>query len=239
MEKRTETKIDKKISFVIVGMAGSGKTSFCQRLFSWVFSKETQKEIEAINLDPAVQNTKMPCTIDIRDTIDFRETMEKYALGPNGSINTCLNLFLMKNISFNNKKITIIDTPGQIESFIWNSSGEIILRKLENPVILYIVDISSNNLYEIVSNFVFAAAIKERFKIEVVLIFNKCDQTGISEVEKYLDYEYLRNITNNEKFTDVGILSTYFEEFYRNLKFVKTSALTGEGKKEFFDTIFN
>ena len=46
-----------------------------------------------INLDPAVKKTGYSPNIDIRDTVDYKQVMKEYTLGPNGSIMTCLNLF--------------------------------------------------------------------------------------------------------------------------------------------------
>ena len=50
-----------------------------------------------INLDPAVRgDTPFAANIDIRDTVDYKEVMKQYGLGPNGAILTSLNLFATK-----------------------------------------------------------------------------------------------------------------------------------------------
>ena len=49
-----------------------------------------------INLDPAVCEVPYPCNIDIQDTINYKEVMKQYGLGPNGAIMTSLNLFSTK-----------------------------------------------------------------------------------------------------------------------------------------------
>jgi GTPase SAR1 family protein len=46
-----------------------------------------------INLDPAVRKTGYGANIDIRDTVDYKQVMTEYGLGPNGAIMTSLNLF--------------------------------------------------------------------------------------------------------------------------------------------------
>ena len=46
-----------------------------------------------INLDPAVHEVPYPANIDIRDTVNYKEVMKQYGLGPNGGIVTSLNLF--------------------------------------------------------------------------------------------------------------------------------------------------
>lgn len=49
-----------------------------------------------INLDPAVLNVPFESNIDIRDSVNYREVMKQYNLGPNGGILTSLNLFATK-----------------------------------------------------------------------------------------------------------------------------------------------
>ena len=46
-----------------------------------------------VNLDPAVKHVGFTPNIDIRDTVDYKEVMSEYKLGPNGAIMTSLNLF--------------------------------------------------------------------------------------------------------------------------------------------------
>lgn len=54
------------------------------------------KEPYIINLDPAVLDLPFSPNIDIRDTVDYKEVMKQYNLGPNGGILTSLNLFTTK-----------------------------------------------------------------------------------------------------------------------------------------------
>ncbi|OQS55244.1 ATP-GTP-binding protein [Ecytonucleospora hepatopenaei] len=242
-------KTHENTQFVIVGMAGSGKTTFCQRVVSWLMEYELKTKInnltetdhvspltttEIVNLDPAVLNTKIPSTIDIRDHIDFDEVMEKYDLGPNGAILTCLNLFFMKNINFNLKKYTVFDAPGQIDALTWCSPAKILYTK-PNTIILFVIDSSEqSNAYSMIANLIFAASLKEKYKnAKVLLVFNKMDiNVGNNKVEKYLDHFY---VSENIKESDVTTLSTFFSEFWENMDFIKVSSKTGEGKKAFYD----
>ncbi len=49
-----------------------------------------------VNLDPACYEVPYPSNIDIRDTVNYKEVMKQYGLGPNGGIVTSLNLFATK-----------------------------------------------------------------------------------------------------------------------------------------------
>ncbi|KAM0680090.1 GPN-loop GTPase 1 [Glugoides intestinalis] len=234
---------EKNKTFVIVGMAGSGKTTFCQRLYSWlntniVLKNGLNANITSINLDPAVKNPKMPLTIDIRDIIDYKETMRKYALGPNGCINTCLNLFLLNFTPPVESKYTIVDTPGQIEAFTWSSPGEATMALLKDVCIVYIVDLSlCHNRNVFISNMLFAAALKCRFSRPVLVVFNKVDCTNNSPVSDWIkDYNSFREVLTDQEST-AGSLALYFEEFYNSLDFVFVSSLFGSGKEEFMHAV--
>jgi GTPase SAR1 family protein len=72
-------------------MAGSGKTTFVQRLAAHLHARNVPPYV--INLDPAVHSVPYPANIDIRDTVNYKEVMKQYHMGPNGAITTSLNLF--------------------------------------------------------------------------------------------------------------------------------------------------
>jgi GTPase SAR1 family protein len=162
-----------------IGMAGSGKTTFVHRLAMQLLKpfpvdiKERSISLLhpfLVNLDPAVLDMPYSPDIDIRDTIPYKETMEKYKLGPNGAILTCLNLYaaqfdkVMKEIEaltkfsdtlkmepskdISDSRMIVFDTPGQIELFTWSAAGSIMTECLSGPkdeskdkcFILYVLD---------------------------------------------------------------------------------------------------
>ncbi|KAK5599148.1 hypothetical protein CRENBAI_025280 [Crenichthys baileyi] len=82
---------DSPVCLIVLGMAGSGKTTFVQRLTAHLHSQNSAPYV--INLDPAVHEVPFPANIDIRDTVNYKEVMKQYNLGPNGGIVTSLNLF--------------------------------------------------------------------------------------------------------------------------------------------------
>lgn len=84
----------KPTAIVCVGMAGSGKTTFMQRINAHLHGQKEPPYV--INLDPAVLNVPFESNIDIRDSVNYKEVMKQYNLGPNGGILTSLNLFATK-----------------------------------------------------------------------------------------------------------------------------------------------
>ena len=65
---------------LVVGMAGSGKTTLLHRLN--IAMQERGSRGYYINLDPAVDKVPFAANIDIRDTVNYKEVMSQYNLGP-------------------------------------------------------------------------------------------------------------------------------------------------------------
>jgi GPN-loop GTPase len=64
------------VVLLVLGMAGSGKTTFVHRLISYI--SEQGKKSYNINLDPAVLEVHFPCNIDIRDSVKYKNVMKTY-----------------------------------------------------------------------------------------------------------------------------------------------------------------
>ncbi|KAI3856983.1 hypothetical protein MKX03_019043, partial [Papaver bracteatum] len=119
----TATFKKKPVIIIVVGMAGSGKTTFMNRLVCHTRGSNIRGYV--VNLDPAVMTLPYGANIDIRDTVKYKEVMKQYNLGPNGGILTSLNLFATKFdevVSVIEKRAeqldyVLVDTPGQIEIF--------------------------------------------------------------------------------------------------------------------------
>lgn len=246
---------NKPTIFLVVGMAGSGKTTFCQRLYSWISQKNCNidkttglnSHIYSINLDPAVLNTKMPLNLDIKDHIDYYEVMEKHNLGSNGAITTSLNLFLLKLVDLfdcKNSEYIIIDTPGQIESFTWSSPGFVLrdfFKNIGNLVMVYLVDsLASQDPSVFMSNMMYAISLQCRYNLNVLCTFNKTDLQESVKIEKWIrDYEQFREDLDINKNSSslLGSLSLHFEELYNEINTVAVSSKVGCGREDFFNTV--
>ncbi len=217
---------------IIIGMAGSGKTTLMQRLNSYVHEKKVPSYI--INLDPAVSKLPYGASIDIRDTVNYREVMKQYNLGPNGGILTSLNLFATRFdqvLGFVEKrapqlKTVLIDTPGQIEIFTWSASGTIISDSLAAAfptVLVYVVDTPRNTSpVTFMSNMMYACSIMYKTKLPFLIVFNKVDVMThdfalrwMSDVEAFdaalkSDQSYMSSLTRS--------MSLVLNEFYHNIR---------------------
>jgi GTPase SAR1 family protein len=165
-----------------------------QRINSYLHSKK--KIPYVLNLDPAVYSVPFESNIDIRDSINYKEVMKQYNLGPNGGILTSLNLFATKVdqiISLLEKRTApnpenpsakpiehiLVDTPGQIEVFVWSASGSILLETLASSfptVIAYVIDTPrTTSTSTFMSNMLYACSILYKTKLPMILVFNKTD----------------------------------------------------------------
>ena len=245
---KTNIKLPKNMStinLIVLGMAGSGKTTFVEKLEEAIANKD--KESYIINLDPAVMDTLYEPNLDIRDTVKYKEVMTSNNLGPNGAILTCLNLFstnIDKVISILEPKkdldFIVIDTPGQLEVFSWSASGKLIsdsFSLLYPSILIYIIDMPRcNNPNTFSSNMLYALSIMYKMKLPLLIAFNKSDLAKDSKVIEWMnDYESLQiELKKKDDYmsTFSSSLSLLLNEFYKTIKFVKVSSKTGEGFDE-------
>ena len=258
---------------------GSGKTTFVQRINSYLHSKREPPYL--VNLDPAVRTVPFDSNIDIRDSLNYKEVMKEYNLGPNGGILTSLNIFATKIDQVmhilekrtspnpetpNAKKIKniIVDTPGQIEVFVWSASGSILLDSLASSfptVIAYIIDTPrTSSTSTFMSNMLYACSILYKTKLPMILVFNKTDVKDADFAKEWMtDFESFQAAIKHEEQmgsfggvegTATGLgggsgymgsllnsMSLMLEEFYHHLRVVPDSSMTGKGVDDFFDAV--
>ncbi|KAI8919170.1 hypothetical protein DFJ77DRAFT_427617 [Powellomyces hirtus] len=236
---------------ICIGMAGSGKTTFMQRLNSHIHT--VKKPGYVVNLDPAVTQLPFGANIDIRDTVNYKEVMKQYNLGPNGGILTALNLFTTKFdqvLALLDKRAPtldyiLLDTPGQIEIFTWSASGTIITDTLAATyptVIAYVIDTPrSTSPATFMSNMLYACSILYKTKLPFVLVFNKTDVVSHDfAVEWMTDFEAFQAALEEDTSYMGGLVSSMclvLEEFYKGIRVAGVSAMSGAGMDEFFDAV--
>lgn len=233
-----------------------------------------KKKPYVINLDPAVLNVPFQPNIDIRDSINYKEVMKQYNLGPNGGILTSLNLFATKidqvigllekranpepGSTISPPKHFLVDTPGQIEVFVWSASGSILLESLASSfptVIAYIIDTPrTSSTSTFMSNMLYACSILYKTKLPMILVFNKTDvqdaefarewMTDFEKFQEALHEEESKGVFGGEGFGGSGYMgsllnsmSLMLEEFYSHLNMVAVSSMTGDGIDDFFEAV--
>ncbi|KAI1767807.1 hypothetical protein GGR53DRAFT_518230 [Hypoxylon sp. FL1150] len=263
------------VAIVCVGMAGSGKTTFMQRINAHLHGQRDPPYV--INLDPAVLHVPFESNIDIRDSVNYKEVMKQYNLGPNGGILTSLNLFSTKvdqilkllekrtgpdpdNPDKKPTKNILVDTPGQIEAFVWSASGQILLESLASSfptVVAYIIDTPRTaSTSTFMSNMLYACSILYKTKLPMILVFNKTDVKDASFAKEWMtDYDAFQAALSQDEESNafggvegegagsgymsslLNSMSMMLEEFYAHLSVVGVSSMTGAGVDEFFAAV--
>lgn len=249
-----------------------------QRINSHLHEKKTVPYV--LNLDPAVHSVPFDSNIDIRDSINYKEVMKQYNLGPNGGILTSLNLFATKVdqiISLLEKRTApnpenpaakpiehiLVDTPGQIEVFVWSASGSILLETLASSfptVIAYVIDTPrASSTSTFMSNMLYACSILYKTKLPMILVFNKTDVKDAEFAKEWMtDFDAFQQALRQEEESGafgteggaggfgsgsgymgslLNSMSLMLEEFYRHLSIVGVSSMTGDGVDEFFEAV--
>ncbi|CAM9721513.1 unnamed protein product [Ectocarpus fasciculatus] len=251
-EARTKKK---PVVCIVMGMAGSGKTTLLQRLNLYTAEKGIKSYF--INLDPAVKQVPFGASIDIRDTVNYKEVMSQYGLGPNGAITTSLNLFatrfdqvldLLEKRS-DDLEYVFIDTPGQIEVFTWSASGQIITETLASAfptTLVYVVDTPrTSNPTTFMSNMLYACSVLYKSRLPLVLALNKSDILSPKFALEWMsDFEKLQealDTSGDESYMNSlnRSLALVLDEFYNALTAVGVSAASGDGMPALFKALDN
>jgi len=230
---------------LVIGMAGSGKTTVMHRIN--LYMNEHGLKGYFVNLDPAVRSVPFSANIDIRDTVDYKEVMKQYGLGPNGAILTSLNLFATRfdqvigilERRSDDVDYIFIDTPGQIEVFTWSAGGQIIHELLASSfptVVMYVSDTprcASPTTF--MSNMLYSCSILYKSKLPMVCAFNKTDVVGCAFATEWMnDFEAFNDALEADRKEEYMTsfnrsLSLVMDEFYKNIRRCGISAVSGEG----------
>ncbi|GIL85555.1 hypothetical protein Vretimale_13346 [Volvox reticuliferus] len=247
-----QSQTHKPTVILVIGMAGSGKTTFIQRMNSHLHAARRQGYI--INMDPAVTHLPYGANIDIRDTVKYKNVMRQYNLGPNGGILTSCNLFATRFdqvIQLCEKprdpplEYVIVDTPGQIEIFTWSASGAIVTELFASSfptLIAYVVDTPRvTNPQTFMSNMLQACSILYKTKLPMLLVFNKVDvarhEFALDWMSDFDSYAAALEADSSYAATLSRSLALVLDSFYANLRSAGVSALTGEGIEEMLQQV--
>ena len=179
-----------EIFLYFIGTAGSGKSTLTNIFKKWMELRSI--DAVTVNLDPGAENLPYEPDVDIKDWISLKEIMDTYELGPNGAQIACADMIALntsdikKSIDSFKTDYVLMDTPGQLELFVFREAGKYIVEFLnpQRTIIAYLLD---HALAKTASGFVsqLLLSINTSFRLNKpqINILSKADMLSKQETE--------------------------------------------------------
>jgi GTPase SAR1 family protein len=231
------------IFLYFIGTAGSGKSTLTHLFKQWMNNRGL--DAVTVNLDPGAENLPYDPDVDIRDWISLKEVMDSYGLGPNGAQIACADMIALntedikKSIDSFKSDYILMDTPGQLELFVFREAGKFIVKFLnpDRSIVAYLLDPAlAKTASGFVSQLLLSINTSFRLGLPQVNILSKADMLPNEEleiIEKWSkNTDELENSINKEDATVHREMSekilTLIQDFEDEIKLYPT------GKEKFY-----
>lgn len=236
----------------ITGTAGAGKSTLTQA-FDRYFD---QRGLDAItvNLDPGTDHLPYQPDVDIRDWVRLDEVMSEHELGPNGAQVAAADLIavqladLRESINAFRSDYVLIDTPGQIELFVFREAGRYVVQNL-NPgksIVVYLTDpYLARTPNGFVSQLLLGATTEFRMQVPVAHVLSKADVLSFDDLGKIQqwaeDHDMLFDALQSEEPSIEhklsGDLIKVLSELGAVPGLIQTSGMSGEGVEDIYQVV--
>lgn len=165
-----------------IGTAGSGKSTLTASMQQWCHDHGLDAII--VNLDPGAENLPYDPDVDIRDWISLQEVMAANKLGPNGAQIACADMIALntkdvkESITLFKADYVLLDTPGQLELFVFREAGKYTVKFLspEKSLLCYLLDpLLAKSASGFVSQLLLAVITNLRLSLPQINILSKAD----------------------------------------------------------------
>jgi len=225
---------------IVIGPAGSGKSTYCSNLIR--HCEDINRRVNIANLDPAAEYFDYTPDVDVRELISLEDVLddedESIKFGPNGGLVFCME-FLIENLEWldaqlgeDDEDYWVFDCPGQIELYTHLDVMKTFINHLQNNLNFRCCAVCLCDVQCITDNAKFVggsvASLSAMAKLEVpfVNVLSKVDLLSGDQKEKlesYLDVmeshqDLVKDLRNEHKSAPV---QSAFMKKYQKL----TSAL--------------
>ena len=238
------------LNLIVLGTAGAGKSALVATFGKWI-EQNADRKVAYINLDPGCDFVPFEPGFDIRDYFTIAQIMRDENLGPNGAMVRASEMLEQKAGEFSKRisgigaDVRLIDTPGQMEVFLFHGGPE--FAKLMEGVTLSLF-LADAQIAAKAAGFVFTRllglSIGLRLGVPAIAVLNKIDlaRDKISYIDRMsADPELLKERVVKESsgvMIDLTLgLSKILPELLPAARLVKVSAKTGEGMQELYDIV--
>jgi GPN-loop GTPase len=231
-----------EIFVYFIGTAGAGKSTLAERFHEWTNVKGIDSIL--VNLDPGAENLPYDPDVDIRDWISLKEVMESHELGPNGAQIACADLLavntdeIKESIESFKTDYVFVDTPGQLELFVFRNSGRIIATTLrpQQSVVCYLIDpILAKSASGFTSQLLLSVFTSFRLGLPQFSVLSKSDVLEKEDLEQVLSWaEDAYSLESAVQSEHSSMYRQINEDIVRMLiDFQSHSKLISTGSKEF------
>lgn len=232
-----------EIFIYFIGTAGSGKSTLTYNLKRWTELRGL--DAITVNLDPGAENLPYEPDVDIRNWISLKEVMDAYGLGPNGAQIACADMLALntsdvkKSIESFKTDYVLMDTPGQLELFVFREAGKYIIKFLnpQRSIITYLLDHAlAKTASGFVSQLLLSVSTNFRLNQPQVNILSKADMLTKQELEQIeqwaKDTDGLYNAVLDEEASVYREMSEGILQLLQN--FESLTNLIPTGKEDFY-----
>jgi len=241
-----------EIFLYFIGTAGSGKSTLTHVFKQWMVSQGL--DAITVNLDPGAENLPYEPDVDIRDWISLKEVMDSYNLGPNGAQIACADMLalntsdLKESIDSFKTDYVLMDTPGQLELFVFREAGKYLIEFLnpEKTMIGFILDPSlSKTPSGFTSQLLLSLNTNFRLSKSQINILSKKDMISDEELEQIISWsEYPDAIENDILSEEPSVyqemsrgLVNLIKDFQSQLKIYPTTKEDMDGISDIYTVI--
>ncbi len=173
---------------MFVGTAGCGKTTLVKSFGEWLENQGFR--VSYVNLDPGAEVIPYNASFDVRRIVTTDKLMKELGLGPSGAMIMAAKIMeekindIVKEILLCEADYVLVDTPGQMELFVFRGLGPSLasaIKNVDRTVVIYIVDAETMfSAAEYLVIKLLSLIIELRLDAPIVTVINK----GISSIHQ-------------------------------------------------------